>query len=167
MKTLLILRHAKSSWTEPELDDHDRPLNDRGRRDAPRMGRLIQRQNLIPDTVLTSTANRARRTAELAIEAWGQPTALTPIENLYLAAPGVYLIWLGQLDSQEDPTDRVMVVGHNPGVEELVTLLSGARERMPTAALARIDLPIDSWPEVVSGVEGTLVDLWRPKELKD
>ncbi len=167
MKTLLILRHAKSSWTEPELDDHDRPLNDRGRRDAPRMGRLIQRQNLVPDIVLTSTANRARRTAELAIEAWGQPTTLTPIENFYLAAPGVYLMWLGHLDSQEDPTDRVMVVGHNPGVEELVTLLSGARERMPTAALARIDLPIDSWSEVASGVEGTLVDLWRPKELKD
>ncbi len=163
MKSLLILRHAKSSWNDPELDDHDRPLNDRGRRDAPRMGRLIQRQSLVPDIVLTSTANRARRTAELAIEAWGQPTTLKPIENFYLAAPGVYLEWLVHLD---DSTDRVMVVGHNPGVEELVRLLSGAHETMPTAALARIDLPIDTWSELVPGVPGTLVDLWRPKELK-
>ncbi len=128
------------------------------------MGRLIQRQSLVPDIVLASTANRARQTAELAIEAWGQPTTLKPIENLYLAAPGVYLQFLGHLD---DRTDRVMVVGHNPGVEELVRLLSGADEPMPTAALARIDLPIDAWSELNPEVQGTLVDCWRPKELKD
>nr|NIL98123.1 hypothetical protein [Planctomycetales bacterium]NIP70269.1 hypothetical protein [Planctomycetales bacterium] len=85
MKTLLLLRHAKSSWDDSALDDHDRPLNKRGKRDAPRMGQLLVQQDLVPDCILTSTARRARKTAEAVAKACGGVVPLTEMPELYHA----------------------------------------------------------------------------------
>ena len=108
MKTLLILRHAKSSWRDESLVDHDRPLNERGKRDAPRMGRLMRAQDLEPDAVICSTAKRARKTADKAIKASGYETCVELRDELYHAPPNVYIdVLRGQVDQRQ----CVMVVG--------------------------------------------------------
>jgi len=164
MKQLFVLRHAKSSWNHPELDDHDRPLNKRGERDAPRMGRLLLEQTLLPDRIVSSTAARARATAEIVAEACGYGRQVVLTRELYLATPGDCLALLAQIPVEDE---SVMLVGHNPGTEELVELLTGRAERMPTAALARIALPIDAWRSATRDMGGDLLALWRPKELPD
>jgi phosphohistidine phosphatase SixA len=91
VKSLLILRHAKSSWKHPELNDHDRPLNKRGKNDAPRMGKLLQKEKLIPDVILSSTAIRASATAESVVKACGYKGEVTLNRSLYAAGPEAYL----------------------------------------------------------------------------
>ena len=162
MRTLLVLRHAKSSWKDPGLDDHDRPLNGRGRKTAPRMGTLLRERDLVPEHILSSTALRARRTAELAAEAAGFTGTLELAPDLYLAGPERAVRLLHDVP---DRFRRVMLVGHNPGLQELVELLTGCAERFPTAALARIELPAGAWAEVPAGRCGVLEGLWRPREL--
>lgn len=162
MKTLLILRHAKSSWKNAELADHDRPLNDRGKRDAPRMGRLLLEQGLTPDLILSSTAKRARKTAALVAESCGYERDIQEVADLYLAGPQSYFDALRDVD---DGFDRVMVVGHNPGMEDLVQECVGEFHRMPTAALAQLEIAIESWANVSGDGKCDLRNLWRPKEL--
>ncbi len=162
MRRLLILRHAKSSWDEPGLDDHDRPLNDRGERDAPRMGRLLSRERIVPDRIVSSTAVRARRTAEQVAEACGYGGEIVLTRRLYGADPGECLALLGEL---QDEDRTVLLVGHNPCLEELVERLAGRAERMPTASLALLVFSVGSWREVASGPRGKLLAIWRPKEL--
>jgi phosphohistidine phosphatase len=162
MKTLLVLRHAKSSWNDPALDDHERPLNTRGRRDAPRMGELVREYGLIPDVVLASDAVRARLTAEAVAEAARYAGKILLDPHLYLASPADILSILATV---RENAETVMIVGHNPGLEKLVEQLTGEREDLPTAALAQISLPIDHWRDVRLSTRGTLVGLWRPKEL--
>lgn len=164
MKTLLILRHAKSSWDDAELADFERPLNARGRRDAPRMGRLLRREDLIPELIVSSAAARARATAEAVALACGYDNQIVYTRDLYHAAPEEYVDVLRTVDEQYT---RVMVVGHNPGIEELVETLSGEWERMQTAALALIALPIERWQDLDEETEGELQEVWRPKELDD
>jgi phosphohistidine phosphatase len=161
MKTLLVLRHAKSSWDHSELADHDRPLNKRGMRAAPRMGRHLVEQDLVPDLILSSTAVRARSTAELVADECDSPPAIDYLPSLYGAGPHTYLEAVSEAGCDGE---RIMVVGHNPGIESLVTVVTGAQRRMPTAALAHIELDVDEWEEVPSA-RGRLVGLWRPKEL--
>ena len=162
MKTLLILRHAKSSWKDDALPDHDRPLNKRGKADAPHMGALLRREELLPDLILCSTAKRARTTAELAAEESGYEGELRLSRELYSFDAEPYLEALTELDNEYR---SVMIVGHNPAMEELIEALAGQYERMPTAALAQIDLPIESWSDLDDEVGGRLVSLWRPREL--
>ena len=162
MKSLLILRHAKSSWDDPELEDHARPLNDRGIGDAPRMGRLLRREGLRPGLILCSSAVRASQTVESAIESGGLHGELQIRDELYLASPGTYLALL--LETPE-VHETVMVVGHNPGLEELVEELTGHRRRMPTAALAHVRLPIDRWLELDTMPVAELAGFWKPKTL--
>lgn len=162
MKTLLILRHAKSSWKHPELADHDRPLNKRGKRDAPRMGKLLAQRKLRPDLIVSSTAKRARRTADEAAARCAYDRAIQLEHTLYLASPAAIIEVLRRVGGS---ARLVLVVGHNPGLEELVTRLTGRTELFPTAALAQIALPIASWTELRSSTEGRLANLWRPKEL--
>lgn len=164
MKTLLVLRHAKSSWNDGALADHDRPLNERGERDAPRMGNLLRQQRLTPDVIISSDAVRARMTAEAVAEAarYAGEIRLEPL--LYGAAPDDILVVLRAAPDSNAAT--VMIVGHNPGLEALVGQLTGERQDLPTAALAQIDLPIDRWRDLDESTRGTLVDLWRPKELE-
>jgi phosphohistidine phosphatase len=165
MKTLLLLRHAKSSWNEAGLDDHDRPLNERGKRDAPRMGGLLREQNLVPDAILTSTAKRAFKTARKVAQKSGFAGQLQDRAELYLASPAVYLDLLSRLPEH---VQRPLVVGHNPALEELVESLTGRQEELPTAALVQIEMPIERWSELVNDntnkTQGELVRIWRPSE---
>ena len=162
MKTLLVLRHAKSSWNDPALDDHERPLNKRGRRDAPRMGELVREYGLIPDVIISSDAVRARLTAEAVAEAARYAGEILLDPHLYLASPADIL---SLLRTVREKAETVMIVGHNPGLEELVAQLTGERQDLPTAALAQIALPIDQWRDLKLSTRGTLVGLWRPEEL--
>jgi phosphohistidine phosphatase len=162
MKTLLILRHAKSSWKQPELSDHDRPLNKRGQRDAPRMGLLIADEGLTPDLILSSSAVRARRTAVAVAENCGYDGDVEVTRDFYHADVDTFLQVLRRLPERYE---SVMVVGHNPDLEELLEALIGDYERLTTAALAQVRLPVDRWGELDEEVEGQLVDLWRPRDL--
>ena len=162
MKTLLLLRHAKSSWEDGNLADFDRSLNARGRSDAPRMGRLLVQDELTPDLIVTSAARRAATTAELIALAAEYAGDIQYTNELYLADPETFL------DVARDTADgvaRLMLVGHNPGIEELVSNLAGREERMPTAALACFRLAIEHWRELNDETAAELLHLWRPKEL--
>lgn len=162
MRTLLLLRHAKSSWKDETLSDHARPLNGRGKRDAPKMGRLLRAEQLVPDLVICSTARRARATTKLVVETsgYGEEVIFTP--DLYHAASSTYLEVLQQVPDQHR---RVMMVGHNPNLEYFLEDLTGDWERLPTAALAQVTLPIEHWRELDEGATGTLVNLWVPRAL--
>jgi phosphohistidine phosphatase len=161
MKIVLVLRHAKSSWRDPALDDHERPLNERGRRDAPRVGELVRERGLIPDVVISSDAVRARLTAEAVIEAARFEGEILLDQRLYMASPTDIL---SLLRTVREKAETVMIVGHNPGLEELVSRLTGEQQDMPTAALAQIVLPIDRWRDIKVSTRGTLLGHWRPKE---
>ncbi|MCY3743785.1 MAG: histidine phosphatase family protein [Candidatus Poribacteria bacterium] len=162
MKTLLIMRHAKSSWNYPELSDYNRPLNARGKRDAPRMGKYLRQKGLIPDRILTSSAKRARKTANKVAKSCGYTRKVKKLDAFYDTVTGVYF---ETLQAVSDKHQRVMVVGHNPTMEQLVSHLTGEIKRMPTAALAHIELPIQSWETLDLYTKGTLVNLWTPKTL--
>jgi phosphohistidine phosphatase len=128
MKWVLLLRHAKSSWKNPDLADHDRPLNKRGKHDAPLMGRLLKRE----DIIISSTATRARATAEAVAKAYKGEIVLN--KSLYAAGPEAYL---GVIHDLSDEGVRVLIFGHNPGLEELVELLTGEIQLMPTVITAK------------------------------
>ena len=161
MKTLLIHRHAKSSWKHP-VADHDRPLNKRGKGDAPRMGQLLRDEDLVPDLIISSTARRARRTAEFVADKCGYAEEILLARYFYHAGPeGFIEIVQGVSDEYE----IVMVVGHNPCMEELVETLTGESARMTTANIAQVWLPIQCWGELDYETGGVLINLWRPKEL--
>ena len=162
MKTLLLLRHAKSSWKEQEVRDFDRPLNQRGLKAAPSMGRLIKKRKLQPDLVLSSPAERARQTTQLVIEAAGLKTELRYDERIYEATVVRLFDIVTQVD---DESNLVMIVGHNPGLEELLEALTGEARSLPTAALACIELDVEKWNKARAGT-GRLEWLVKPKKLK-
>jgi phosphohistidine phosphatase len=164
MKSLLILRHAKSSWKEVGLSDHDRPLNKRGRHDAPKIGRLIRKKGLTPQLIICSGAKRARETVERVIETCGYKGELRFSEEFYEAGPEAYIKVLKELD---DRYERVMVVGHNPGLEELLEVFTAEEHLLPTAALAQLALPIKKWGELDDSTEGDLIKLWAPRQLAE
>jgi phosphohistidine phosphatase len=161
MKTLLLLRHAKSSWKDSELDDHDRPLSKRGRTEAPAMGRLLREQELLPDLIVTSTARRCRQTTQRVIDASGYrgPTQFTP--ELYEADGERLLAFVRGL---ADAYSRVLLIGHNPGLEELLDPLLGCHTPLPTAALAHLELPIDAWRDLADQIRAKLRRLFKPGE---
>lgn len=163
MKTLLILRHGKSSWKNAGLADHERPLAKRGQRDAPRVGRLLRDENLTPDLILSSTARRALDTAEAVAEASRYEGETESRPEFYMAGPEAYFRALRALS---DDYECVMVIGHNPGLEELVEALTGEAEAMPTAALAQVELTLRRWRDLSDETEGRLVNTWRARELK-
>src|SRR5688572_1787674 len=121
MKTLLVLRHAKSSRNDPTLDDHERPLNERGRRDGPRIGKLVRERGLIPDIVISSDAVRARMTTEAMVEAARYAGAILLDPHLYMACAADIL---SLLRTVPENAETVMIVGHNPGLEQLVEHLT-------------------------------------------
>jgi phosphohistidine phosphatase len=162
MKTLLVMRHAKSSWREANIADHDRPLNKRGKRDAPRMGQLMREESLMPDLILTSSAKRALSTAKLAAEVVGYEGEILVSRDLYAAGPDEIIELLCELP---EVCNTVLIVGHNPGFEELVDTLTDEAPGMPTAALACIELDIDEWEAVGKEASGSLVNLWLPRNL--
>jgi phosphohistidine phosphatase len=161
MKTLLLLRHAKSSWKQTEIHDHDRPLNKRGKKDAPKVGQYLKEKNLVPDLILSSTARRARDTAQAVLEESGFSGQVDLHQDLYLSDTSCYLDILRSLP---DEANRVLVVGHNPDMEDLLTLLTDVTHHLTTACLAQVDLPITSWQELNEATDGRLQFVWSPKE---
>lgn len=160
MKTLLLLRHAKSSWKKP-LPDHERPLNRRGKRQVPQVARWLREESLVPDVVLCSTARRARRTAELLLRhgACAGEIRLTP--DLYDVDAEEHLEVLSRLESGYN---RVMLIGHNPGLLELLRQFAPQVEALSTAAVALLQFDIDGWSQLHTGVPARLDRLWRPDE---
>ena len=162
MRTLLLMRHAKSSRDDPQLEDHDRPLNARGLQDAPRMGALLRTMGLIPDSIFSSTALRALRTARLVARECRFDKALVATDDLYHASENDLREQIRQLP---DSDTLVLCVGHNPGLEDFLSSWIGQYVRMPTAAIARLSFDQDAWPEIADHASATLVDLWRPRDL--
>jgi phosphohistidine phosphatase len=163
MKTLYLLRHAKSSWKDAHLQDFDRPLNGRGKDSAPLVGRVMRKRKLKVDLVLCSPAARARQTAMLVKESAGLPAETLYDERIYEADAARLLEVVTQA---AEPADALMLVGHNPGMEELLTFLTGEERRMPTAALACVTLDVEKWGKVRARA-GRLEWLVRPKELAE
>ena len=146
MKTLMLVRHAKSSWDHPGISDHDRPLNHRGRRDAPDMGRRLAERGLVPDRILSSTALRAHTTAQLMAEALGfDVDDIIVDERLYAASADEVLQVIGELDNE---VGTAMVVGHNPETASLAHRFSRDVGEMPTCAVAVFTFDEDGWYEL-------------------
>jgi phosphohistidine phosphatase len=162
-KQLELLRHAKSSWAEAELADHDRPLNSRGRDAAALIGRHLHQQDLLPDLVLCSSAVRARQTSDRL----GLPAAIeVKIEDDLYGASALGL--LARIHQVPASVQTLLVIGHNPGIEDLARMLGrqGPQSiaRFPTAALAVFGLPIDAWTQLGPG-SGHLDGFVTPREL--
>ena len=161
MRTLYILRHAKSSWDDASLTDFDRPLNGRGERTAPIMGKLMKREAFSPDIILSSPATRAKQTAMATKEGGDLDGELIFDDRIYEASPNALRQVVSEIDEKHS---SAMLVGHNPGMEGFIRYLTGQIEPMPTAALAVIDVDIDGWAEITKD-RGTLRRVFRPKEL--
>ncbi len=162
MKSLYIVRHAKSDWHAPSTSDHERPLNKRGVKNAKLMGRFLTAAGQEPGVVLASSAVRARTTVELMAEAGGWTCPVHVTRELYESHPEAVL---RQIHAQSDSYESLLVAGHEPTWSDLVAGLTGGRARMVTAAVARIDFHADRWQEVDFGF-GLLMWLVPPKLLQ-
>ena len=170
MRTLLVLRHAKSSWDQIDLDDFDRPLAARGQGAAPLMGQYLRKHGLQPDLVVCSPAARTQETWQLVQSELGADISCKMLRTIYLAAPSQLLAVVRRTP---DDVGTLMVIGHNPGLERLASSLSGSgrdkdlaklRTKFPTAALAVITFDAAHWSQVAAGA-GRLEAFVRPKDL--
>ena len=162
MKTLFLLRHAKSSWKDDNLDDFERPLKKKGLGDAQLMGKLIRQREIGLDLVISSSAERARQTAQLVLMSAGLQVEVRYDERIYEAGMRRLLTLVSRLDNQ---ANSVMLVGHNPGFEDLLKTLTGEVHSMPTATLAGIEFDVDDWGQIKART-GRLTLLLTPKELR-
>lgn len=159
----MLMRHAKSSHDDVSLSDHDRPLNRRGARAAPAMGRWLAGAALVPDRIVSSTALRALQTARAVAEACGYARGVEATRRLYLASPEEICSVIADLAGDSSP---ILIVAHNPGVELLVSHWTGRDERMPTAAIARFEVTSPWRGLTIAGpVKG--LGVWCPKQLED
>ena len=163
-RRLLLMRHAKSDWAEPGLADADRPLNKRGRRDAPRMAEWLAETGSVPDMILCSSAERTRETVELMNEIWPNRVPVYTSRDLYLAAPETIL---RVIQSDGGDVARLMIVAHNPGLAALVSRVSGQSLDVPTAAIAIFDASLHRWADLRSPSQLRLVTQTRPKSLSE
>ncbi len=160
MKTLMLLRHAKSDWDDSSLADFDRPLAARGKRDAPRVGKALRKRGLLPGLIISSPAARAKATIDAVIKTANLDGELQFDDAIY-GASSAELIKV--IRSLRDDISCSLLVGHNPGFEDLLERLTGSHDRMPTAALACIEFQIDRWEDVEDG-KGRLAWLVTPKQ---
>ena len=160
MKKLYLLRHAKSSWDDASLTDFDRPLNGRGRKAAPFMGKIVADREIRPAIIVSSPAVRARQTAELFKDAAGLKCELRFDKQIYEASLNDLRTVVSELD---DEFGSALLVGHQPGTGELIRFLTGESPEVPTACFASIVLNVDMWSEI-SNCLGRLELLLRPKE---
>jgi phosphohistidine phosphatase len=171
MLTLSLLRHAKSSWSDPELDDHDRPLAKRGAKAVPAIARYLRHEELRPSLVLCSDALRTRATAALLLAELGPPAPrISYEESLYLAGPQTIVDLIAAAGGTEP---HLLVIGHNPGLHALALELVGDGDRkvlamlargFPTGALAVFNFPIQSWKDLRSAT-GHLEHMTTPRKL--
>ena len=175
MLRLLLLRHAKSDWSDPALSDHDRPLATRGLKTAPRVAAVMARKGYIPALCLTSTARRARHTVDLVLAGLpgGGDIAVRPLTALYDFGGGREV--RQAIAANGGHASPLLVVGHNPALHALAQTLAGdgkkaamaeLKRKFPTAALAVIDFPIATWSELPQAT-GRLVDFIRPKAINN
>ena len=164
MKTLLFLRHAKSNWKDSTLIDHKRPLNKRGKKDAPRMGNYLKIKKLTPDLIISSSAKRAKDTSKLVAENCGYNKDIESSNLLYGSTSRDYLTIIGGISNQYH---RVLLIGHNPILEEVLETVTGEQIRMKTCSLVYISLPIKFWKEVKddTNTKGKLIDVVKVKKL--
>jgi phosphohistidine phosphatase len=163
MKTLLFLRHAKAENGSAGLPDFDRALNERGRKESRAVGTFIRKQSLALDLVLSSPAKRARETTELVLASANLAVDVRYDQRIYEAGP----LRLTEVISQiEEERSIVLLVGHNPGMEELLALLTDRVEHLATGSLAKIDLKADRWNKVPEE-KGSLDWMVKPKELAE
>jgi phosphohistidine phosphatase len=162
-KTLFLLRHAKSSWDDPSLDDIDRPLNKRGKRDAPEMGRRLAEYGVKPEIIVSSPALRAFKTAEKVSEGLGfEKKDILIDERVYSWDSDAVLNVINSLD---DKYKSAMIVFHNPAITDLVNELSDARiDNVPTCGLATVSFDTDKWSAVKKG-KGKLLSFDYPKRV--
>lgn len=170
MLKLLLLRHAKSSWNDLDHSDHQRPLSKRGLKAAPKMGAYIAANGLTPNLILSSTATRARQTTELVRAQLGGEIETRFIDDLY-SFSGFHTPL--NIIRRNGDKQRLLLVGHNPTMEELAQELTGTgnasaralmAQKYPTAALAEIDFDIAKWTDLQTGI-GTLIQFVRPRDL--
>ena len=170
-KRLILLRHAKSAWDNPSLADFERPLSNRGRKAAPLIGAYLERKGLVPGLVLSSSANRAVETLDLASASWQTKPAIRKLKSLYLAMPREMLRRVQAIGPEPD---CVMLVGHNPGIADLANWLCSSGEiaqraslsrKFPTGAVAVIEFDVQDWAEV-DAETGALIDFATPKQIE-
>lgn len=163
MKRLIIARHAKSSWDFPELDDYERPLNKRGKRDAPVMGRRLAQRKVKPESMITSPAKRAADTAKLIANEISFSLQKLKKDPSFYHASNRNMI--GALHCISNDVKTLMIFGHNPGLTELTNFLSGEDiYNIPTCGIAEIEFDISSWDEIEKNT-GKLVSFDYPKKL--
>lgn len=169
MKTLLVLRHAKASQESPTGEDFDRPLADRGWVDGRSIGGEMRHRGLHPDAVVASPAARAVETLAAVVDGYG-PLDAAFDQRIYDNSPDLVL---GLLRETDDAAQRLLLIGHNPGLQDLLLRLTvddadrfraDIARKFPTAAIAAVDLPIDQWRDVRAGT-GRITDLIRPADL--
>jgi phosphohistidine phosphatase len=165
MKTLLLMRHAKSSHDDPGLLDHDRPLNKRGESDAPRMGGLLRNEGLTPDLIISSSAVRALATAKAVGNGcdYADTAGVRVAPELY---PGDSRSYARVLRKIPEGIHQVLVVGHNPAIETFLSELVETDEILPTAAVAVVHLPIEQWKTFAAKRNGVLKAVWRPRDIE-
>jgi phosphohistidine phosphatase len=163
MRRLIIMRHAKSSWKDKTLEDHARPLNKRGRADSPRMAHALAERGWRPDLILSSDAQRTRETWALMAPTLAPQAPVRWLSSLYMG--GAEEVREALRDAP-DEARTILLLGHNPGWEELVTSFTGRAVRITTANAALLAAEAASWAVLVEEVEGwSLLDVLRPKHL--
>jgi len=171
MKRLLLLRHAKSCWDDPELSDFDRPLAPRGEAATPRIAAYMARKLLAPELALCSAAQRTRQTWTLLAAALPAPCRMKPMRSLYLAPPSRLLTTIRRTP---DGIGCLLLIGHNPGLHSLALQLAGDGKakalarlatKFPTAALVQLDFELPNWRDIAPGY-GRVVRFVRPKDLR-
>ena len=146
MRLLTLVRHAKSSWSSPSVGDFDRPLNSRGQRDAPRMGHRLQNQGFRVNRIVSSPANRAYTTAKLLAEEIGYPSPEILLEPRIYEASSNILIQV--IQSFPDASERILMIGHNPGITDTVVRFTGKPfENLPTCGIVHLSFRPASWAQ--------------------
>lgn len=172
MLRLYLLRHAKSSWSDPSLHDFDRPLNKRGLKDAPRMGAWMKKHDHQPDRILCSSSMRTKQTLGGILTGFDGEFSLALLDDLYEGNAPDYLLLLRD---HAQTSRNVMIIGHNTGLQEIALRLAGKGDhaqiadmeyKYPTAAMAIFNFAADSWNDVTAG-SGQLVNFVKPRELDD
>ncbi len=163
MKRLFIVRHAKSSWDFPELDDSARPLNKRGKRNAPEMGQRLANRKVVPESIISSPAKRASDTAKLIAKEISFESHKIQNEPMFYLASVKNMVAV--LQAVPNDVETLMVFGHNPGLTDLANFLSGADiYNIPTCGIAEIEFSISSWKEVEINT-GDLKSFDYPKKI--
>jgi phosphohistidine phosphatase len=162
MKTLLLMRHGKASWKDSKKEeDKLRPLNKKGEKDSEKMSELLIEKELFPQVILASTAKRTRETAAVFLGQCCDEITFIALDSLYLAEPPAIIEALRQV---QDHAARAMVIGHNPGLESLLQLLTGEVDSIPTSGVAELELPVESWADLSLDTRSEKWKKWKPKD---